>query len=103
MVLEADGKRESAILVAEGDKKSTVLRAEGDKQSAILRAQGYAEALSQIFGAAKTIDAKTMALQYLDTLKALGASPSTKYIFPMEFTNLLSPLKDYVKESSEEK
>src|SRR5881296_3166045 len=103
MVLEADGKRESAILVAEGDKKSTVLRAEGDKQSAILRAQGYAEALSQIFGAAKTIDAKTMALQYLDTLKALGASPSTKYIFPMEFTNLLSPLKDYVRESSEEK
>ncbi len=86
MVLEADGKRESAILVAEGDKKSTVLRAEGDKQSAILRAQGYAEALSQIFGAAKAIDAKTMALQYLDTLKALGASPSTKYIFPMEFT-----------------
>ena len=103
MVLEADGKRESAILVAEGDKKSTILRAEGDKQSAILRAQGYAEALSQIFGAAKTIDAKTMALQYLDTLKALGASPSTKYIFPMEFTNLLSPLKDYVKESSEDK
>src|SRR3989449_1668439 len=103
MVLEADGKRESAILVAEGDKKSTVLRAEGDKQSAILRAQGCAEALSQIFGAAKTIDPKTMALQYLDALKALGASPSTKYIFPMEFTNLLSPLKDYVKESSEEK
>src|SRR5437870_12983322 len=66
MVLEADGKRESAILVAEGDKKSTVLRAEGDKQSAILRAQGYAEALSQIFGAAKTLEAKTMALRYFE-------------------------------------
>jgi regulator of protease activity HflC (stomatin/prohibitin superfamily) len=103
MVTEADGKRESAILVAEGDKKSTVLRAEGDKQSAILRAEGYAQALNQVFSAAKGVDAKTMALQYLDTLKALGASPSTKYIFPMEFTNLLNPLREYTKESSEGK
>jgi hypothetical protein len=43
-----------------------------------------------------------MTLQYLDTLKALGASPSTKYIFPMEFTNLLGPLKEYAEESEKE-
>lgn len=100
MVTEADGKRESTVLVAEGDKKSAILRAEGDKQSAILRAQGYSEALTQIFSAAKSIDSKTMVLQYLDTLKALGSSPSTKYIFPMEFTSLLAPLKEYAKDSS---
>src|SRR5271157_6306295 len=99
MVTEADGKRESTVLVAEGDKKSAILRAEGDRQAAILRAQGYAEALTTIFGSAKGIDSKTMVLQYLDTLKALGASPSTKYIFPMEFTGLLSNLRDQVKES----
>ena len=99
MVTEADGKRESTILVAEGDKKSAILKAEGDRQAAILRAQGYAEALTQIFQSAKGIDSKTMVLQYLDTLKALGASPSTKYIFPMEFTSLLSPLRDYAKQS----
>ena len=98
-VTEADGKREASILVAEGEKKSNILRAEGDKQAAVLRAEGYAGALNQIFSAAKVIDAKTMTLQYLDTLKALGASPSTKYIFPMEFTNLLAPLRDYAKES----
>jgi regulator of protease activity HflC (stomatin/prohibitin superfamily) len=102
MVTEADGKRESAVLVAEGDKKSVILRAEGDRQAAILRAQGYAEALTTIFGSAKGIDSKTMVLQYLDTLKALGASPSTKYIFPMEFTSLLSPLKGYAKQSEKE-
>ncbi|HYB45464.1 MAG TPA: SPFH domain-containing protein [Nitrososphaerales archaeon] len=101
MVTEADGKRESTVLVAEGDKKSVILRAEGDRQAAILRAEGYAQALTTIFGAAKGIDSKTMVLQYLDTLKALGASPSTKYIFPMEFTNLVSPLKEYTKESDE--
>jgi regulator of protease activity HflC (stomatin/prohibitin superfamily) len=98
-VTEADGKREASILVAEGEKKSNILRAEGDKQAQILRAEGYAGALSQIFGAAKGIDAKTMVLQYLDTLKALGASPSTKYIFPMEFTGLLTNLRDQVKDS----
>ena len=99
MVTEADGRREAAILVAEGEKKSTVLRAEGDRQAAILRAEGYSGALTQIFSAAKQIDSKTMILQYLDTLKALGMSPSTKYIFPMEFTSLVAPLKDYAKEA----
>jgi regulator of protease activity HflC (stomatin/prohibitin superfamily) len=102
-VLEADGRRESNVLVAEGDKNATVLRAEGDKQSAILRAEGYAQALGLVFQAAKGIDAKTMALQYLDMLKALGASPSTKYIFPMEFTSLVSRLKGFVEEASEDK
>ncbi|HZY95240.1 MAG TPA: SPFH domain-containing protein [Candidatus Bathyarchaeia archaeon] len=103
MVTEADGKRESTVLVAEGDKNATVLRAEGDKQSAILRAEGYAQALNLVFGAAKGIDAKTMALQYLDALKAIGASPSTKYIFPMEFTSMVSQLKGYLTESSKDK
>ena len=93
MVLEADGKRESTILVAEGDKKSAILKAEGDKQAVILRAQGYGESLNWIYQVAKTIDAKTMTLQYLDTLKTIGNSPSTKYIIPAEFTELLKPLR----------
>jgi regulator of protease activity HflC (stomatin/prohibitin superfamily) len=100
-VTEADGKREASILVAEGEKKSNILRAEGDKQAAVLRAEGYAGALNQIFAAAKGIDSKTMTLQYLDTLKALGASASTKYIFPMEFTGLLANLRQNVSESQE--
>ena len=102
-VTEADGKREASILVAEGEKKSNILRAEGDKQAAVLRAEGYAGALNQIFSAAKGIDSKTMTLQYLDTLKALGASPSTKYIFPMEFTGLLENIRGNITESQKEK
>jgi regulator of protease activity HflC (stomatin/prohibitin superfamily) len=98
-VTEADGRREASILVAEGEKKSNILRAEGDRQAAILRAEGYAGALNQIFSAAKGIDSKTMVLQYLDTLKALGASPSTKYIFPIEFTGLLTNLRKQIDES----
>jgi regulator of protease activity HflC (stomatin/prohibitin superfamily) len=86
----ADGERQAAILKAEGDKQSNILRAEGDRQSQLLRAQGYSQALEQIFVAAAKIDQKTITLQYFETLKSMSANPSTKYIFPMEFTSLLS-------------
>jgi len=94
MVTEADGQREAAVKVAEGEKQATVLKAEGDKQSAILRAEGFSLALQKVFEVASTVDGKTMSLQYLDALKALGASPATKIVFPLEFTSLLRPLFD---------
>ncbi len=103
VVTEAEGKKQATVTVAEGDKQSAILRAEGDKQARILAAEGYSEALSRIFNAAKDVDAKTMSLQYLDALKALGASPATKFIFPMEFTNLLKPLIAYTNQSAEDK
>jgi hypothetical protein len=31
-----------------------------------------------------------MTLQYFEALKSIGMGASTKYIFPMEFTSLLS-------------
>ena len=100
VVTESTGTREAAINVAEGEKQSNILRAEGQKQSVILaaegerqsqllRAEGFALALEAIFNAAKTVDQKTMTLQYFETLKFIGTSPSTKYIFPMEFTSML--------------
>jgi regulator of protease activity HflC (stomatin/prohibitin superfamily) len=95
MVTEADGKREAAIKVAEGERQATILRAEGDRQAAILRAEGFSLALEKIYGVARTIDDKTMSLQYLDALKALGAGPATKFVLPMEFTNLLRPFLGY--------
>jgi len=85
----AEGTKQAAILTAEGEKQSNILRAEGERQAQALRAQGYADALNNIFGAAKLIDQKTMTLQYFETLKSVGASPSTKYIFPMEFTSMI--------------
>jgi regulator of protease activity HflC (stomatin/prohibitin superfamily) len=100
VVTESTGTREAAINVAEGEKQSAILKAEGQKQAAILdaegaqqaqvlRAQGFAQALDAIFNTAKGIDQKTMTLQYFETLKSIGTSPSTKYIFPMEFTSML--------------
>ncbi len=100
VVTEAEGKKQATVTVAEGDKQSAILRAEGDKQSRILAAEGYALALQKIFDVAKGIDPKTMSLQYLDTLKTMGASPSTKFIFPMEFANLIRPFIGYANEST---
>ena len=87
----AEGEKQSAVLKAEGARQAEILQAEGDQQAAILRAQGFADALDRIYGVAQNIDSNTLSLQYFDTLKQLGGSASTKFIFPMEFTNLLGP------------
>ncbi|WKZ35632.1 MAG: SPFH domain-containing protein [Anaerolineales bacterium] len=85
----AEGTKQAAILSAQGERESNILRAEGERQAQLLRAEGFAQALEAIFNAAKSIDQKTMTLQYFETLKSIGTSPSTKYIFPMEFTSML--------------
>jgi regulator of protease activity HflC (stomatin/prohibitin superfamily) len=92
VILEADGTREASIKVAEGQKQAEILKAEGDRQAAVLRASGFAQALETIYAVAQRLDANTMGLQYLDALKALGQSPSAKFIFPMEFTNLIGTI-----------
>ena len=97
VITESEGNRQAAINVAEGAKQANILNAEGDRQAAILRAEGFSLALTQIFGAAKGIDEKTMALQYLEALKSLGASPSTKFVIPTEFTELVGPITGYIK------
>ena len=100
VVTESTGTREAAVNVADGDKQAAILEAEGEKQSNILRAEGaklaqeltaegFAAALDRIYQIAQTIDQKTMTLQYFETLKAMGNSPSTKYIFPMEFSQFI--------------
>ena len=54
-----------------------------------MRAEGFSTALEKINTIAQTADARTMSLQYFETLKHLGEGSATKFIFPMEFTGLL--------------
>jgi len=96
VITESEGSRQSAINVAEGQKQSEILKAEGERQAAILRAEGFSMALERIYAAASTVDEKTMTLQYLEALKAIGLSPSTKYVIPTEFTRLAERVGDYV-------
>lgn len=103
VVIEADGQRQSDITVAEGQKQSEILKAEGDKQAqilsaegereaAVLRAQGYADALAKIYDVAQTVDSNTMTLQYVEALKEIGSSDSTKFVLPLELTKMLGGL-----------
>jgi hypothetical protein len=55
--------------------------------------------LTRIFQAASGVDQKTMALQYLEALKALGAGPATKFVIPAEFTRLVEPFTNYIGRS----
>ena len=113
MVAEADGKREAAVMIATGEKQAaileaeglreaTVLEAEGRRQAAILEAEGYSLALDKIFAVAKTVDSKTLTLQYLEALKNLGEGASTKFIIPTELLNLAKPLSEYAKGALQE-
>ncbi len=92
----AEGAKQAAILTAEGARQSAILTAEGARQAQILNAEGYSQALERIFGAAQTVDQKTMALQYLETLRALGASPSTKFVLPLELSRLIESFSGMV-------
>jgi regulator of protease activity HflC (stomatin/prohibitin superfamily) len=96
-ITESEGTRQATINVAEGDKQSAILRAEGNRQSQILQAEGFSNALQTIFGAARGVDEKTMALQYLEALKSLAANSSATWIVPMELSELTRPIGDAMR------
>ena len=101
-VTVAEGEKQAAILKAEGQRQAEILSAEGDQQAAVLRSEGFSAALDKIDEVAQKIDSKTLGLQYFDTLKDLGSSAATKFIFPMEFTSLLNPLMKMVQNNDQE-
>ncbi|ABP50428.1 MULTISPECIES: SPFH domain-containing protein [Pyrobaculum] len=95
MITQADGEKQAAILKAEGQKQAAILQAEGERQAAILRAEGQAKALELVNEAASKLGHNALLLQYLEALKNIAASPSTKIVVPME---LLSFLQAFLKE-----
>ncbi|MGC9050019.1 SPFH domain-containing protein [Pyrobaculum sp.] len=94
MIAQADGEKQAAILRAEGQKQAAILQAEGERQAAILRAEGQAKALELLNEAASKLGPNALLLQYLEALKNMASSPSTKIVVPME---LLSHLQHILK------
>src|SRR3954469_10978128 len=88
-ILRAEGEKQAMILEAQGDRESEILRAEAERRAAVLRAEGFAMALSKINESASQADGRTMQLQYLDALRQVGASPSSKVVVPMELAGLV--------------
>ena len=46
-------------------------------------------ALDRIYQSASKVDQNTMALQYLEMMKSLAGSDSTKWVVPMELTTFV--------------
>ncbi|MCX7857054.1 MAG: SPFH/Band 7/PHB domain protein [Deltaproteobacteria bacterium] len=101
-VLKAEGEKQAKILEAEGIKQAQILKAEGEKRAKILEAEGYSEALMKIWEAARLIDENTLKIQYLEALKNIGSSPSSKIVFPLDILDTVSRiLKKNVKSGEE--
>ncbi len=98
----AEGERQAIILRAEGERQSTILGAEGEREARLLRAEGAALGLNEIFKVAQGVDSKTLTLQYLDALTALGEGEATKFVIPTEFTNLLRPIVGHADTAMQE-
>lgn len=66
--------------------------AEWLRQATLISADAQAKALRMLYEIASVIDDKTLSLKYFEMLRELGQGESTKYIFPLELTNLVKPL-----------
>lgn len=98
MILEASGKKQSVILEAEGRKEALVREAEGERLARLRRAEGYAMALEKINEVAAKVGSNTLYLQYLDTLRKVGESTSTKIVIPLELsTDILKVAKKFIE------
>ena len=101
-VTEAEGQKQAAITLAEGTKQAAILQAEGDRAAAVLRAEGLSGGVEKILDVAQRVDATTMQLQYLETLKQIGSGTSTKIVLPMELAALVSGLRGLLDLSGSE-
>ena len=103
-VLEAEGQKQAAILVAEGKKQSAVLEAEGARTAAFLEAearerQALAEA-NATRSVSEAIESGSMqavnyfvAMKYVDSLKEVGSSPSSKLVMmPLEASSIVGSI-----------
>lgn len=96
-ILEAQAKRESAILVAEGEKQAAILRAEARKEQQIKEAEGKAQAIVSIQNAkakayqllnASAPNRQILALRSLEAFEKAADGRATKIIIPSEIQNI---------------
>ncbi|MEM1683274.1 MAG: SPFH domain-containing protein [Ignisphaera sp.] len=98
MVAEAEGKRTAAILEADGQREALIRKGEGERQYNILVAEGKAKSLELINEAAMKLGSNAILLQYLEVLRSIAESPSTKIVIPLELLTTLTKIVSRPKE-----
>lgn len=105
-VLEAQAKRESAILVAEGEKQAAILRVEAKKEQAIKEAEGEAEAILSVQKAkAEALrllnEAKpspeVLSLKGMEAFEKAADGKATKIIVPANYQNIASTVTAFAE------
>jgi regulator of protease activity HflC (stomatin/prohibitin superfamily) len=116
LVTEADGERQAAIARAEGQRQARIFEAEAEREARALRAEGEAAAMRTMADAEryrdevassgqataiKVIDEalrdgratpEVLAVRYIDALREMATSPSTKIVLPGDGRSLMSAL-----------
>ena len=95
-ILEAQAKRESAILVAEGEKQAAILRAEAKKEQQIKEAEGEAAAILSIQKEAGPT-AEVISLKGMETFEKVADGKATKIIIPSNMQNLASMVTGFAE------
>ncbi|MCC6454253.1 MAG: SPFH/Band 7/PHB domain protein [Caldilineaceae bacterium] len=93
-ILEAEGQRQSRVLEAEGEAESVRLVADAERYKREVEAAGQANAITTVFSAIRNAnpDDKLIAIQYLDSLKAISNGSANKVFIPYEATGVLGAL-----------
>ncbi|MEM4441791.1 MAG: SPFH/Band 7/PHB domain protein, partial [Ignisphaera sp.] len=94
----AEGKRTAAILEADGQREALIRKGEGERQYNILVAEGKAKSLELINEAAMKLGSNAILLQYLEVLRSIAESPSTKIVIPLELLTTLTKIVSRPKE-----
>ncbi len=96
-VLQANGERESAILVAEGTKKSKVLEAEGKAEARLLVAEAEKKSIDLIAQAMKQTSMDPaqyqIALKYIEAFQHIVKQGDKTVVIPYEATAMLGSVK----------
>jgi regulator of protease activity HflC (stomatin/prohibitin superfamily) len=79
-------------IAAERERRAMIAQADGERQAAILRAEGQARALELLNEVVSKLSQNALLPQYLDALKAIATSPSTKIVMPLEVLTFLQSL-----------
>jgi regulator of protease activity HflC (stomatin/prohibitin superfamily) len=99
MILEAQGERVSAVERAEGQRMAAVTRAQGEKRAQILESQGKSISTVLRAKAAESMGERAVINRGMETLRSIGESDSTTFVFPQELTSLLGRYGSHLTDS----
>lgn len=93
-ILEAEGQRQSRVLEADGEAEAVRRVADAERYKREVEAAGQANAITTVFSAIRNAnpDDKLIAIQYLESLKAISNGTASKVFIPYEATAVLGAL-----------